>query len=164
MKYELLYQDIEPQQFSDGLNYFFLFLLFFLIIVSVVVVIYFAKWLTLGPKVKKRWAKLLGKNSNNEHEHGVRVKGGAVEIQADYEEELRKKIEESNSPQEKLSHQTKLDSHVKQKEKAHKEVREAEAAKLAKIEEKEEKARIQREAKEELKKQRQQLKNQKDKE
>ncbi len=161
MNYELQYQDINPLM-SDGLNYFFLFLLFFGIIVSIVVVIYFAKWLTLGPKLKKRWAKITRQDAKVEHEHGVRVKGGAIEIQADYEEELRKKIEESTSPQEKLSHQTKLDSHIKQKEKAHRELREAEAAKLAKIEEKEERARIQREAKEELKKQKQESKGKKE--
>ncbi len=164
LKKELFNKAMRPElrEISDGLNYFLVFLLFFLIIVSVVVVIYFAKWLTLGPKVKKRWNRILGRENKNEHEHGVRVKGGQVEIQADYEEELKKKIEESESPQEKLSHQTKLDSHLKQKERAEREIREAEAAKLAKIEAKEERARVQKEAKEEIKKQKEALKKEKE--
>ncbi len=160
----LRYQPIEPATISDGWNYFFLFLLFASIIISVVVIIYFAKWLTLGPKFKKKWAKRLGRNKSNDHVHGVQVvKGKEVVIQSDYEEELRKKIEEAHSPQEKLDYQSRLDSHIKQKEKAEREVREAEEAKLAKIEEKAERARIQKEAKEEAKKLKEDYKQNKNK-
>ncbi len=133
---------------SDGLNYFLLFLLFGSIIVSVVVVIYFAKWLTLGPKVKAMFSK----KARNEMVEGVQLKGKEVIVDANYEEELRKKIAESHSPQEKLDYQSKLESHMKQKAKAEAEIKAAEEAKLAKLEEKEERQRIQQEVKEEAKK------------
>ncbi len=158
----LRFQPVEPATISDGWNYFFLFLLFAFIIISVVVIIYFAKWLTLGPKFKKKWAKRLGRNKGDNHVHGVQVKGKEVVIQADYEDELREKIANSHSPQEKLDYQSKLDSHIKQKAKAEKEIREAEEAKLAKIEEKAERARIQKEAKDEAKKLKEEYKKNKE--
>ncbi len=136
----------------DGLDYFLLFLLFFGVIVGVIVVIYFAKWLTMGPKLKARWAKITGKSKGPAVVDGVQVKGKEIIVDANYEENLRKMIEEAHSPQEKLDYQSKLDAHIKQREKVEREIKEAEAAKLAKIQEKEELARIQREAKEEAKK------------
>lgn len=136
---------------SDGLNYFFLFLLFGIILVSVILVIYFAKWLTLGPKVKRRWAKITRKHVDNSPIDGVKIKGKEIIVDANYEEELRNKIINAHSPQEKLDYQSKLDSHIKQKEKAENEIKSIEEAKLAKLKEKEERARIQKEAKEEAK-------------
>ncbi len=138
----------ETRQISDGLNYFLLFLMFASIIISVVVVIYFAKWLTLGPKLKKTFSR----KARNEMEHGVQLKGKEIIVDANYEDELRRLIKESHSPQEKLDYQSKLDQHVKQREKAEAEIKAAEEQKLAKIQEKEERQRIQQEAKEEAKK------------
>ncbi len=159
---KLDYQIPDTYEISDGLNYFFLFLLFFGIIFAVVVIIYFAKWLTLGPKVKKRWAKITGKNKGDAVVEGVQIKGKEILVDANYEEELKKKIAESHSPQEKLDYQNKLDKHLKQKVKAEEELRKAEEAKLAKIEEKEERARVQKEAKEEAKKYKEEAKKAKE--
>ncbi len=133
---KLDYQIPDTQTISNGLNYFFLFLLFAGIIVGVVIIIYFAKWLTMGPKLKARWARMTGKGKDNGPVDGVQVKGKEILVDANYEEELKKKIQEAHSPQEKLAYQNKLDKHVKQKERAEREIREAEEAKLAKIQEK----------------------------
>ncbi len=139
---------IETREMSDGLNYFLLFLMFSLIIISVIVVMYFAKWLTWGPKLKSTFSK----KARNEMVEGVQLKGKEVIVDANYEEELRKLIANSHSPQEKLDYQSKLEKHLKQKEKAEAEIKAAEEAKLAKIQEKEETKRIQQEVKEETKK------------
>ncbi len=139
-------------QISDGLNYFLIFLMFAFIISSIVAVIYFSKWLTLGPKVKKRWNKILGKNKEEKNKDGVSIIKGEVVVDANYEKELLKKIEESTSPQQKLDYQVKLEVHQKEKQKAEDKIRQIEEDKLAKIQEKEDRARIKSEAKEEAKK------------
>ncbi len=148
-----LNQAIQPtsEKLPDGLQYFLLFLLFAFIIVAIIVVIYFSKWLTLGPKVKRRWGRITRKGKSEKVVNGVQVRGGEIVVDANYEQELRNKITNSNSPQEKLDYQVKLEEHLKEKEKAANEIKKAEEAKLAKIQEKEERARITREAKEEAK-------------
>ncbi len=155
--------DTRSADIPDGLQYFFLFLLFATIILSVVAVIYFAKWLTLGPKVKKRWNKILRKDKSNDMEHGVQVKGKEVIVDASYEDELRRMIKESDSPQQQLEYQNKLEAHLKQKEKAQADIKRIEEEKLAKIAEKEELARIREEAKKEAKKIKDQQKADKEK-
>ncbi len=144
--------DTFATQISDGLNYFLIFLMFAFIISSIVAVIYFSKWLTLGPKVKKRWNKILGKNKEEKNKDGVSIVKGEVVVDANYEKELLKKIEESTSPQQKLDYQVKLEVHQKEKQKAEEKIRQIEEEKLAKIQEKEDRARIKSEAKEEAKK------------
>ncbi len=144
--------DTFATQISDGLNYFLIFLMFAFIISSIVAVIYFSKWLTLGPKVKKRWNKILGKNKEEKNKDGVSIVKGEVVVEANYEKELLKKIEESTSPQQKLDYQVKLEVHQKEKQKAEEKIRQIEEEKLAKIQEKEDRARIKAEAKEEAKK------------
>ncbi len=144
--------DTFATQISDGLNYFLIFLMFAFIISSIVAVIYFSKWLTLGPKVKKRWNKILGKNKEEKNKDGVSIVKGEVVVDANYEKELLKKIEESTSPQQKLDYQVKLEVHQKEKQKAEEKIRQIEEEKLAKIQEKEDRARIKSEAREEAKK------------
>ncbi len=154
MLLENILRTIQPQTretLPDGVNYFLLFLMFTVIIISVVIVIYFAKWLTLGPKVKKRWAKITRKNKGPSKVEGVSTVKGEVVVDANYEKELVRKIEEATSPQEKLDYQVKLESHRKQKALAEDAIKRSEQEKLAKIQEKEERARIKSEAKEEVK-------------
>lgn len=141
--------EITPYVLSDGLNYFLLFLLFAFIILSIVAVIYFSKWLTLGPKVKNRWAKIIGKNKGPSVVDGVQVKGGEVIVDADYVNDINRKIKEAKTPQELLEYQLLLERHNKQAEEAKAKIRADEEAKLAKIQEKEELKRAREEAKKE---------------
>lgn len=145
----------------DGLNYFFLFLLFGGVILAVVIVIYFCKWLTMGPKLKKRWAKITRRDRGDSVVEGVQIKGKEVIVDADHETSLQKKIAESESPQEKLAYQAKLDSHKKEKKRAEEQIKADEDARLAKIEEKEERNRIKQEAKDLRKKEKEKGKEEK---
>ncbi len=135
-----------------GLNYFFLFLLFFTIIFSVVVIIYFSKWLTLGPKLKRRWKRITRQEKKSEVINGVQVRGGEVVIDANYLEALKISINQAGTPQEKLHYQQLIEKHEIEKSKAEKQIKEQEEIKLEKIRLKQEKKRISKEAKEEAKK------------
>ncbi|BDU67590.1 MAG: hypothetical protein TYPL_2430 [Candidatus Tyloplasma litorale] len=137
---------------SDGLNYFLLFALFFLVILFIVVIIYFAKWLTLGPGIKRFWGRITGKNKDKKIIDGVYVKGKEVVVDDNYLNEIDQGIENARTPQELIDYQSKKEKHEKQKELAIAEIRKKEEAKLAKIELKEERIKIAKEAKQHSKK------------
>lgn len=147
---------------SDGLNYFLIFLMFFLIIAAVIFFIMFAKWLTVGPKLKKRWNKLFNKVDPNA-ENGIKIKGKEVVVDDQYIVEIEKSIAEAKTPQELLEQQIKLENHNKQKLLAEEKIKKDEQEKLEKLESKEERKKLNTEAKQtakELKKQEKERKKQ----
>ncbi len=153
------YIDIEP--YSDGVDYFLLFLMFAFIIGAVIAVIFFAKWLTLGPKVKHKFNQWFGKDKNAGNTEGVQVKGGEIIIDAGYVDEINAKIKAAKTPQELLEYQLLLEKHNKKADEAKAKIKADEEAKLAKLQEKEELRAAREEAKKEaeiLKKQQKEAK------
>ncbi|NQX83247.1 MAG: hypothetical protein HRS50_00840 [Mycoplasmataceae bacterium] len=142
---------IYNNQLDDGLNYFLIFLLFTLIIIRVIIIIFFAKWLTLGPKIMKKWHNIKNRNSEKSFD-GVKVKGKQIIVDQEYIVDIEEKIKKAETPQELLEYQILKENHEKQKIKAEKSVKEKEDVKLEKIEAKANRSRINSEAKSEAEK------------
>lgn len=146
---------------NDFVNYTLIFLLFFFIIIFVIVIIYYAKWLTLGPKLKRRFSKIFGKFKKKKSIDGVTVKGKDILIDSNYIEEIELKIKNAETPQELLDLQAQRDKHNKQVEFLEKQIKQKEEQKLEKIKMKEERSRISKEMKEQSSKLKKEQKEQK---
>lgn len=138
---------IRESQLSDGLNYFLLSMLFLGVMFLVVGIWMFAKWLTVGPKLKRRKNKFLNIFKKNKSVDGVGIKKGEIIIENDYLDELDKEITNTTNPQELLKLQNKKVAHIKEKEKLERTIKEKEEKKLEKIERKKEMKRIKEDTK-----------------
>ncbi len=132
-------------------NYLLLALLFFGIIILGIAIIMFAKWLTVGPKLKHRSKSIANKITGKKSDDGISVKGGEVIENQEFLNEINKKIENAETPQELLELQIEKENYEKSKLKAQEEIKAKEEAKLKKINDKEERARISKESKEKSK-------------
>ncbi len=139
------------EKISDPLNHFFIALMFIFIIFSIIGVIFFAKWLTLGPKVKSKFSSIFGKNKNSFEKNGIKIKGKEVIIDENYISEINEKIKNANTPQELLEYQILLEEHKKQTDDIRKKIKEKEDQKLDKLEQKRKNKELSKNAKEEAK-------------
>lgn len=140
-------QDIMTLNIPDTVNYILIAFMLLSIIIIVICIIFFAKWLTMGPKLKAKWRKIIGKASGDKGLDGVKIKGKLVVIQDGYVEEIREKIKNAQTPQELLEYQIQLENHNKQKNISETEIKVKENEKLEKVEAKAESKILKAEAK-----------------
>lgn len=143
--------DISPYAYNppypEWVDYLFLTLLFLGIILFIIGIWIFAKWLTTGPKFKRTWAKITGKNKGEKHTDGVIVKKGEIYVEEGYIESIDEDIRRAKTPQELLEAQLRKEKHEQEYVGAKEKIREDEENKLAKIEAKEEKKQARQDAK-----------------
>ncbi len=130
----------------NWVHYLLLSLLFTLIIGFIIFVIFFAKWLTAGPKLKSKYRRITSKITGKKTPGKVTVKGGEIVENIDYLNEIDKKIKNADTPQELLELQILKENHEKSKIDAQNKIREKEDSKLEKINKKIEQKRIRKEA------------------
>ena len=141
-------QLIGSTTFPDWAYYLTLSLFFLLIMGFVIWSWIFAKWLTAGPKFKKKWINFKNKLKKNKREKGILIEDGEVLIEEKYLIDIDKKIKEAKTPQELLDLQQQKEKLEKSVEEEKRLIKIVEEEKIEKIKNKEEKIRIKNESKE----------------